>query len=99
MIIITIIIKIKIKEHLILFCLKVLIATIDGHGQILKWILRWLVNNEATLVHNHPQEVKKREMLRSWHFYNTCTTNLKWDVVIGCYWCAKKLVVGSNYDQ
>ena len=46
-------------------------------------------------------EIKNREMLRLQQFYNIFTTNLKWQVVIGCYCWVKKVIsiLNSNLNQ
>ena len=42
-----------------------------------------------------------REMICLQQFYNIFTTNLKWQVVIGCYYWVKKVisVLNSNLNQ
>ena len=42
-----------------------------------------------------------REMICLQQFYNIFTTNLKWQVVIGCYCWVKKVisVLNSNLNQ
>ena len=36
-------------------------------------------------------EIVELFYLRKWYIYNIFTTNFKWEIIIGCYRCAKKL--------
>ena len=41
--------------------------------------------------------IEKREMICLQQFYNIFTTNLKWQVIIGCYYWVKKVISVAKF--